>query len=233
MVHDSGKVAAVVPAAGGGQRVGKTLPKQFLHVRQKPILIYTLEKLDACPSIERIILVVPADFITESRQMLERWPVRKKVELVSGGKERQDSVRKGLSLLSECDRWVVVHDGVRPFVSVEKTEEVIRAAKQAGAAILALPARDTVKSAIGMTVEETLDRGKLWCAQTPQVFRKDWLIAAYRAIENSSLIFTDDAALVERLGHPVQIIPGEVRNIKITSPEDLGIANAWIGMEDG
>ena len=232
MVAHAGKVAAIVTAAGPGKRMGQRVPKQFIEILGKPLFIHTLEKFDACRIIAEVVLVVPPDALKGARTALDASGIRKVRRVVGGGKERQDSVRNGLDALDDAVRWVAVHDGVRPFVSVSKIEEVVSAAQDHGAAILALPVRDTVKRVGDEGVEETVEREALWAAQTPQVFRTDWLREGYRKARVDGFRGTDDASLVERLGHAVKIVEGEERNIKITSPEDLALAE-WMAGERG
>jgi 2-C-methyl-D-erythritol 4-phosphate cytidylyltransferase len=146
------------------------------------------------------------------------------VAIVEGGNERQDSVFNALQELPEDSEWVVVHDGVRPLVSLELIEETWKAALRCGAAIAAVPATDTVKQVQDGLVTGTLPRHQVWLVQTPQVFRKDLLLRAYQVGREQGVQATDDASLVEALGHPVAVVPGERANIKVTRPEDL----AWL-----
>ena len=151
--------------------------------------------------------------------------------VVAGGRERQKSVRRGLEALSPCIEIVLVHDGVRPFVALDRIEAVIDQAKKYGAAVLAIPVTDTIKEVKNGSVIQTLRRDAFWSVQTPQGFRVDWLRQAYDKADRDKFVGTDDASLVERLGYPVRIIPGIERNIKITSLQDLSIAE-WIVKED-
>ena len=207
--------------------MGSATPKQYLAVGSKPLIVRTLESLDRCPDIDGLVLAVPSDRISETLVLVRTHGLRKVWNTVAGGAERQDSVQNALAVLPEGAGWVVVHDAVRPFVSVGKISETIRAAKAFGAAVLAVPSTDTVKQAEDGWVVGTLDRGKLWRVQTPQAFRRDWLVEAYGRAAQDGYRSTDDAALVERIGHPVRIVEGEIQNIKITSREDLILAEAY------
>jgi len=227
----SKQVVAIIPCAGLGRRIGGVVPKQFLEIQRKPLLIITLEKFEQCPEIHRVVLVVPPDHIETARAMSERWGMNKVDKVVAGGKERQDSVANGLGELPEECEIVIVHDGVRPFVSISKIQEVIAVAREKGAAILAVPVKDTVKRGRNGCVDKTLERDSLWAAQTPQGFRTDWLKTAYEKARRDGYSATDDAALVERCGYRVTIVQGEESNIKITSPEDLAWAEFRIKEE--
>jgi len=216
--------AAIVAAGGSGKRMGGVVPKQLLEIRHKPILVHTLEKLDRVPEIDIILLAVPADLKEIIVARLPGWNLRKTVRVVEGGAERQDSVRRALNEVPENAELVLVHDVVRPFVSVSKIREVLSAAARDGGAILAIRAKNTVKKGREDWVEETVDRNVLWEVQTPQAFRKEILNRAYAKAEADGFSGTDDSQLVERLGAPVRIVTGEETNIKITSSADLRLA---------
>ena len=232
METPSKQVVAIIPCAGLGRRMGGVVPKQFLEIQGKPLLIYTLDKFERCPEIHRVVLVVPPDHIETARAMTERWGMDKVFTVVAGGDERQDSVANGLRELPEECEIVIVHDGVRPFVSTVKIQEVVAAAREEGAAILAVPVKDTVKRGGDGCVEETLERNSLWAVQTPQGFRIDWIRTAYKKAREDGYSGTDDAALLERCGYRVSIVEGEERNIKITSPEDLAWAEYRVKEEE-
>ena len=211
--------------------MGGVAPKQFLEIQGKPLLIFTLDKFERCLEIHRVILVVPQDHIETARAMTERWGMNKVDKVIAGGAERQDSVANGLRELPEECEIVIVHDGVRPFVSISKIQEVVAAAREKGAAILAVPGKDTAKRGRDRCVEETLERDSLWAVQTPQGFRTDWIKTAYERARQDGYSGTDDAALLERCGYRVTIVEGEERNVKITSPEDLAWAEFWVKEE--
>ncbi len=210
--------------------MGGPVRKQYRTLAGRPILAHTLAAVASCPEIEEIILVVPA----EDRQMCRTTVVAPleistSVRIVSGGAERQMSVSNGLENLSEGIDLVAIHDGVRPFVRPTEFSAVLAAAEEHGAAILAVPAADTLKRADGQgRIRETLDRADVWLALTPQAFRLDLLREAHKAAQHDQVLGTDDAALVERLGRPVKLVLGGRRNLKITTPEDLILAEALL-----
>ena len=231
MPTPSAKVVSIIPAAGMGVRMGLPLPKQYYEIDNKPILAYTLEKFQKCHAVDGIILVVSEDIIERSKEIVDQWKIQKVFRVIQGGEKRQDSVRAGLNVLSGQTEIVVIHDGVRPFVSVMKIQESIEAAKQHGAAILVVPVKDTIKRCQGLWVEETLERDTLYRVQTPQCFCVEWIRNAYAKAAEDDYYATDDAALVERLGHRIRIIDGEDINIKLTSPADLKLAERLIREE--
>lgn len=221
------KTCAIVPAAGRGLRMGAAKPKQFLELSGKPILVHTLETLSRAPFLSSILLVVPSEFLAAAEDLVSRHGLSdgggRRIGVIAGGAERQDSVRNGLQALPpDCD-WVFIHDGVRPFATPALLKSTWDAALKTGAAIAALPASDTVKRVRAGHVVETVPREELWLVQTPQVFRREVLIEAYREAGRQGWLGTDDAFLVERLGYPVAVVLGERSNIKVTTPEDL----AW------
>jgi len=224
------KTAVLIPAAGMGRRMENPIPKQLIELQSKPILIHTLEKFEACESVHAVFPVVPKDRRDEIRELLDQWGIQKVQQIVSGGKERTDSVYNGLQAIDPCTDIVLIHDAVRPFVSICKIKQVIRAASEHGAALLALPATATVKRVQDHIIRHTLDRTQIWLAQTPQGFRYDLIRQAYEKAIQTGIKATDDTALVEQLGHPVYVVPGEESNIKITTPTDLAIAEMFCQM---
>ena len=230
--YPAGKTTAIVPAGGIGRRMTSAVPKQLLEIGGKPILIRTLRVLDRCTAVDEILVVAPTDFMEKTRQILDCWKLPKVTQVIPGGRERQDSVRNALRHLSADTEIVLVHDAVRPFVSVQKVNESIEAARRYGAAILAVPSNNTIKQVREGWVERTLDRKILWQVQTPQVFWKTWIVEAYAKAENETDCSTDDSMLVERIGHKVRVVEGEYRNIKITCREDWMLAEAIAAEED-
>lgn len=220
-------VALLLPAAGVGHRMGSH--KALLELAGTPLLFHTLGRF--LPFRERIcqILLVlhPDDLAPVERQwgnvLRERYRV---TGLVAGGARRQDSVRAGLDRVSVEAGLVAIHDAVRPFVSPEAVAAAFDAAERVGAAIVACPMKPTVKRVADGRVAATLDRRDLWCAQTPQVFRRQVILDAYAAAERSGVEVTDDAQVVEHFGGTVAIVPGSDVNLKITTPEDLALAEA-------
>lgn len=215
------KVSAIIPAAGLGIRMGSNVPKQFLLLDGKPILHHTLSVLGQCSLIDEIILVVSENEIEKAQhEIQDSHP--KITKVIAGGKQRQDSVGNGLrSLDSETD-IVVIHDGVRPFVSLGLVHETIEAARDFGAAIAAIPVSDTIKKVDedGL-VERTVDRGGLWRVQTPQTFQVSLLKEAFEKAQEDNFYGTDESSLIEYMGREVKVIPGSEFNIKITRSEDL------------
>ncbi|MEE8400427.1 MAG: 2-C-methyl-D-erythritol 4-phosphate cytidylyltransferase [Desulfobacterales bacterium] len=224
---------ALIVAAGKGMRMNSKVRKQYLEISGRPILAHTLDVFDGCPLIDRIFLVVPEDDADYCRKMIASDPgLTKSVDLVSGGKQRQDSVYNGLAAIGELAAAdpvdiVAIHDGVRPFVTVVQITDCITGARDAGACILGLPVHDTVKQVSGSgTIEATLERDAIWLAQTPQAFRYDLIMEAHIQAKHRGYIATDDASLVEQLGRKIKIIPGDRFNTKITRREDVDMANA-------
>ncbi len=223
----TGRVAAVIPAAGAGLRMGADRPKQFLLLDGKPVLAVTLEAFEASPAVSAVVLVVPAEAVSSCRQELVKgFGLTKVLCVVAGGARRQDSVRLGVEACPpECD-LVVVHDGVRPLVPPDLIERTVTGAREHGAAVAALPAKETVKTATeDGWVDRTLDRGSLYLIQTPQAFQRGELLGAHRrALEEGWEEMSDDALLLERIGRPVRIVEGAEDNIKVTTPNDLEVA---------
>jgi len=223
-----GKVVAVVPAGGAGKRMGSDTPKQFLMLGGVPMLLHSLRALERAPDVAEVVLVVPKPeqgrVLTE---VVERYGLKKVLKVVPGGATRQESVHHGLSEVGEDAEIVVVHDAVRAFVTEDLIERSIEAARGHGGAVVAVLMKDTPKQ-VGPDglVQKTLNRAELWLAQTPQTFRRALIMEAYRKAEVDHVHGTDDAALVERLGHRVAVVEGSWENIKITTPEDLILAEA-------
>ncbi len=224
----SSLVVALVPAAGRGLRMGGSVPKQFLSIGGEPLIVQSLRVLQAASVIDQIVLAVPsADVEYCEREIVARHRFTKVTRVVAGGAERQDSVRCALAQIPSDTEIVLIHDAVRPFVTQRMVEEVVAAARKEGAAIIALPMRDTVKQVRkdGM-IERTVDRSPLWLAQTPQAFRRDWIETAHRKGQIEGVQATDDSFLVEWLGHSVAVVEGSGENIKVTRPEDMVIGEA-------
>ncbi len=218
---------AIVPAGGHGARMGSRRPKQYLRLGRAPILVATLRALGGARSLAGIVVAVPAAHVAATRRLLARARVPKILDVVAGGADRQESVWRGLQRVPEDARFVVVHDAVRPFVTADLIERV-RAAAAGGAATCGMPVRDTVKRVTDGAVEATIPRQGLWLTQTPQAFARDLLWEAHDKARRDGFAGTDDAVLVERLGMPVAMVPGLAQNLKITTPEDLRTARAWV-----
>ena len=225
------KVGAIIAAAGFGRRMKTDRPKQLLVLNGTPILLHTVRKFDSCSAIDYIIVTAPRESVDEVRELVQSAGFRKSVTVIEGGERRQDSVAMGLQQLQPGTDIVAVHDGVRPFVSIEEIEKVVRQAAETGAAILGVPIVDTVKQAEREFVESTLTREHLILAQTPQVFRTAILKQAFDRAAKDEYYGTDESSLVERLGIAVAIVRGSERNIKITRPGDLTLARAFLAEE--
>ena len=225
------KVGAIIAAAGLGRRMKTDRPKQLLVLNGTPIIVHTIRKFDSCAAIDYIIVTATRDSADEVRELLKSAGFKKPVSVVEGGERRQDSVAMGLQHLQPGTGIVAVHDGVRPFVSVEDIESVVRQAERTGAAILGVPIVDTVKQAEKEFVESTLTREHLVLAQTPQAFRIEILKEAFESAAKDEYYGTDESSLVEKLGHAVAIVRGSERNIKITRPSDLTLARAFLEEE--
>ena len=221
-------VYALIVAGGQGTRLKSPQPKQYLVLAGVPILTRTLQAFGACDRIDHIILVVPtADIAFCRNTIIPPAVLNKRVHVVAGGSRRQDSVYNGLAAIEGDDSIVAIHDGVRPLVAPETIAACVDAAKVHGACIPGVPASETLKQvSVSGIVESTLPRERVWLAQTPQVFRTGIIRAAHEQARQAGYVGTDDAGLVERLGQEVRIVIGHRRNIKITTPEDLAIAEA-------
>jgi len=224
---------AVIVSAGKGHRFMKGKKKQFYFLADKPILAHTLDKFENCPLIRSILLVVgPEDMDYCLKEIIEKYQYRKISQVVPGGKRRQESVKNGIDVLPKGVDIVVIHDGVRPFVTKEMIEESIRSAIRFQAVVMAMPVKETIKMAQrDGKVLKTLDRESLWQIQTPQTFQVNVIKEAYHRAMEDGFIGTDDASLVERLGVEVHILPGSYTNMKITTPEDLMLANFILQMQ--
>lgn len=218
------KVAVIIAAGGKGERMKAEIPKQFISLHNKPIIVHTLRKFAGCPGVQKIILIVPENEVAETDLLVSKWNIVKNTEVIAGGKTRQHSVWNGLRKIPAEIEIVMVHDGVRPFISEKIISKCIEETKKWGAVITAVPVSDTVKEVVNNSVSRTLDRSKLWRVQTPQCFKKEILTKAYKKAWETNQTATDDSALVEKTGYTVRVIQGEEKNIKITSPEDLKIA---------
>ena len=214
--------------------MGAAVEKQFLYLNGIPIIAHTLKVFDDSPEIDGVVLVVAARHHEVMKQeVLDSHPCKKLLQIVDGGLERQDSVARGLEAVPpECE-IVVVHDGVRPLVGIDLLGSVVKAAHHHGAAIAAIPARDTVKRVERGLVTGTLEREKIWLAQTPQAFHTSLLRQAYDKAISDKTTVTDDAALVERMGAEVHLVLGSNENIKVTTPTDLVVAEAILAHREG
>jgi len=220
---------AIIAAAGAGTRMASDRPKQFLLLAGTPVIIHTLRVFEQCESINEVIVVLPAAESADFLSLAGKSGLRKVARVVPGGATRAESVKRGLMAIRAATAEIVaVHDGVRPFVTVEEIDAVVTAARSDGAAILVAPVTDTIKQVGDQRVERTLDRGVLRRALTPQCFRYELLRDAYQAADVTDPSATDESVLVEKIGIPVSVVEGSTRNIKITTAEDLAIAEAFL-----
>ncbi len=230
MTADGKKTAAVVLAAGSGKRMGTAVHKQYLLIKNKPVIYYTLRAFEDS-EVDEIVLVTGADEVDYCRrEIVDAYHFKKVRDIVAGGKERYDSVYEGLKALSGCD-YVLVHDGARPLISKTLINANISCVQETKACITAVPAKDTIKVADDRDyVADTPDRSRLWQVQTPQSFSYALVLEAYRKREEvMDGTVTDDAMVVEKYTrHPIRLLKGDYRNIKITTPEDMVIAEAFL-----
>jgi len=221
-------VSAVIVAAGKGIRMNDAVRKQYLPLAGRPVLAHSLTLFENCNLINKIILVVPEDDFDYCRNNILPM-LKSKINLVAGGRERQDSVYNGLIAVGENNGIVIIHDGVRPFANNEMLESCIRGAKKHGACIVGVPIQDTLKKiSILNNIEKTIERNNIWLAQTPQAFRYEIIRKAHENAKLKEYTGTDDAFLVEQIGNPVKIVKGNKNNIKITTREDLKLAQAML-----
>ena len=214
------KAGAIIVAAGSGERMGG-VDKMFALLGDKPMLARVIDTFQKCESVDHIVVVVARENLKKCKQLVaeQGWP--KVTEVCPGGKRRQDSVAAGLSQLNQCD-WVIIHDGARPLITMDLIDHGLETARETGAAIAAVPVTDTIKLAMDdMVVQGTPPRHSLWAVQTPQVFRFDIITKAH---QQAKYDVTDDATLVEQLGHKVKLYMGAYDNIKVTTPDDLILA---------
>ncbi|MGD0114779.1 MAG: 2-C-methyl-D-erythritol 4-phosphate cytidylyltransferase [Dehalococcoidia bacterium] len=215
-------VGAIIVAAGRSLRMGGG-DKIWVSVGGRPLLAHTVSMFQFCSAVDKIALVLSSDRQKLGLSLIKGAHFGKVTEICFGGEERQQSVRAGLEALGPCE-WVIVHDGARPLVTTKLIEQGLAAARQTGAATCAVPVHDTLKLVNErQIVEKSLERNGLWLIQTPQVFRYDLLMEAHRKADGRTFA-NDDAALVERMGYEVKVFMGSYHNIKVTTPEDLVLA---------
>ena len=232
------RVTAILPAAGMGTRMGGETPKQFLELDGSPILLHTLRRLASCDAITEIILATRADEIQRMQERCRQEKFRQTVRVVKGGATRQESVAAALEHVGDDVELVAVHDAVRPFVTREQVSRVIDEARKCGAAILGVPAMDTVKEVKRSSLPQdvalitgTIPRERIVLAQTPQVFLTKLLKEAFAKAAADGVNASDEAGLVERLGYDVHVVHGTERNIKITKPSDMELARLYLDLE--
>jgi len=220
------KLGVIIASAGQSKRLGHN--KVLMELGSKPVLLYSLEKFLAIKTLSELVIVIRAQDEMDVRDILSRAGYsHSKIKVVQGGKERQDSVHIGLKSLVDSD-IVAVHDGARPFISLDLILKLIKEAEDNPAVIPALPVKETIKTVKNGYVESTPDREFLWSVQTPQVFKYEILINAYEKAYKDNFYGTDDSSLVERLGYKVKVVEGEYTNMKITTKEDLLLARRYL-----
>jgi 2-C-methyl-D-erythritol 4-phosphate cytidylyltransferase len=233
-----GQITAILPAAGLGTRMGAETPKQFLELDGVPIAVLSVRRIASCPLVTQIIVATRQDGIEKLEARLRQEKFKQPVQVIKGGDSRQESVAAALKLVSNDTELVLVHDAVRPFISIEHISRVIEEARHCKAAIVGIPAMDTVKEVKRASLPEdvalitnTVPRERIVLAQTPQVFETRLLKEAFARAEADGVSASDEAGLVERLGHDVHVIHGSERNIKITKPSDMDLARFYLQTE--
>lgn len=222
-------VSVIIAAAGMSNRMGSKMNKQFIWINEKPILAHTIEKFENCRYIDEIILVSKEEEIEYCRkEIVKRYKFKKVSNIIRGGQERQDSIYNGILALNEKSDIVLTHDGARPFVKIENIEQGIRGVLEFGACVIGVPVTDTIKvlEENGI-VKNTPNRSTLWQAQTPQCFLKEIITDGYNNAIKDGYFGTDDSSIVEAVGYEVKMIKGSYENIKITTPEDIIIAESF------
>ena len=223
------RVGVVIAAGGKGRRLGSRIPKQFLPLDGIPILQRSVALFASLRLVDEIVIACPAEYVPRVRKLLSRMGSKKILGIVSGGKERQNSVWNGINAFISKPDIVLVHDAARPLVARKTVNDVIASAARYGAAVVGVKVHDTIKvEGKRGFYSSTLDRNKLWAVQTPQGFAFDILMKAHKAARRSRYLGTDEASLVERLNVPVRIVSGDQRNIKITTLLDLRLAEIWL-----
>ncbi|AHF05872.1 2-C-methyl-D-erythritol 4-phosphate cytidylyltransferase [Desulfitobacterium metallireducens] len=221
------RIGVVIPAAGQGKRMGAACNKLFLALAGRPILAHTLALFEASSQVEEIVVVGSEEDLANIRTLIQEYQIKKVSQVTLGGKERQESVFAGVKALNPAIQRVAVHDGARPLLTLEELNRFFTESEEYSAAIMAIPLKDTIKRVDEKgQVLETPPRERLRAVQTPQIFERELLEDAHRQCAIEGFLGTDDASLVEWLGKPVQVLDGMLENIKITTPEDLWIAES-------
>jgi 2-C-methyl-D-erythritol 4-phosphate cytidylyltransferase len=235
---DMSRIAAILPAAGMGTRMGADTPKQFLELNGTPIVILSLRRIASCSLVTDLIVATRGDEVQRLEERIAKEKFKQPVRVVKGGDSRQESVAAALREVPNDTEIVLVHDAVRPFVTVEQITRVIEEARRCQAAILGIPAMDTVKEVKRASLPEdvalitgTIPRERLVLAQTPQVFTTKLLKEAFARAQSDGVSASDEAGLVERLGHDVHVVLGSERNMKITKPADMELARFYLDRE--
>lgn len=225
------KTQAIIPTAGMGVRFQTDLPKPLVELCGKPLCVYALEIFEKSPAVDSVILVGQKERLSQLKNIVSQYGLKKIVQVVAGGETRRESVACGLAVIDDDTDVVLVHDGVRPLVSLKVIEDAVAFCSKWDAVVTAVAVKPTIKrvNKESLLVEETLDRGELWEIQTPQAFKKNILLKAHQQNKDSNP--TDDAVMVEQLGVKVKVSPGDYKNIKITTQEDLAIAETFLKLQ--
>ena len=222
-------IYGIIVAGGKSERMGAAVDKAFLNLGAQPVLSYSIQAFEACPDIDGAILVVRKDRLEAARGMVRLFGCSKIKRTVAGGATRQASVQAGLAVIPDEVTIISVHDGARPCVTPALISETIKIAKRYGSGVAAVKVTDTIKEVPkGLTVSKTLDRSKMWSAQTPQTFKRELLVDGYARAKSKGLTITDESSAVALVEKNVRLVPSSWTNIKITSPEDLAIAGAML-----
>ena len=225
-------VSAVIVAAGTSKRMNDGVDKLAVQLSGKPLLAWTISRFESAEIIDEIIVVTKKDEIAKVKEMTKSEGFRKVTSVVKGGAYRQQSAQNGLNAVSTDSKVVLIHDGARPLIRISDIKKIVESAKENGAALLAVPSKDTVKEVQNGIVTQTLPRESVWLAQTPQGFRKELLQEAFSSAEKEGYIGTDEASLVERLGKDVAIVEGHSSNIKVTVTSDIGVVQSLLKREE-
>lgn len=227
-------VSVIIAAAGMSNRMGSKINKQFISIDNKPILAHSIEKFEDCKYIDEIIVVAKDEEIEYcKREIVKKYGFNKVLKVVRGGKTRQESAYNGLLALDEKADIVLIHDGARPFVKMKNIVDGIKGVLKYDACVIGVPVKDTIKVIeSNNNVNKTPNRDRIWAAQTPQCFKYPIIMKAYEEALREGFVGTDDSMLVERIGYNVKIIMGSYENIKITTPEDLMIAESLLKDKD-
>ncbi|WP_085520830.1 2-C-methyl-D-erythritol 4-phosphate cytidylyltransferase [Tuberibacillus sp. Marseille-P3662] len=222
----------ILPAAGSGSRMGASSNKIFLELLGAPLIVHTLKVFEHDSQCNSIILAIKEEEQSIFETLIRDHHLTKVRQFIHGGSERQHSVYNALKATSE-EAIVLIHDAARPMIHQQLIEKVYTAAVQEGAAVLAVPVKDTIKKVCDGFVDKTLDRSDLWAVQTPQAFHRSWILSAHEAAAKQGWAVTDDASLIEQMGGKVTIVKGDDRNLKVTTPEDLWVAEHFMQIRNG
>ncbi len=216
------KNIVIIVCSGIGKRMNSSIPKQFIKIKEKPIICYTIDKFENCSNIDEIIVVVNEEYIEFFKEnIIIKYGYKKITKIVKGGKERLNSVYNGINVIDEKDSIILIHDGVRPFIKEKDIVNIIKKTIKYDACVLGVKVKDTIKVCENNIIKNTPNRDNIWIAQTPQAFKYNIIKKAYDIAIKQNKLATDDASLVEELGYNVIMIEGDYNNIKITTQEDL------------